>query len=263
MSHNIGTFIVLAALFTLLLSLISIIVPIHQLGFKTRKRAVLYGILSFAAVIYGGALIEPTKVQTNQTAQITPLVQPPPVTSSQPLPTAAPEPVALITPAAQPQEKPMPENQQKFVEIMATIRQLAAKATNDMQRGGYLAQRNRLLCSLLKNMRITDWTGKVYEVGANGDGKGILQVEVAPDVYVRTSNNFISDMFDHTMIEPTSPVFQQAAALSEGQEVIFSGRFLPDPVKASGACQQETSLTLSGKLNDPAYLLYFDAIRPR
>jgi len=146
---------------------------------------------------------------------------------------------------------------------MVHVREAASGAKNDMQRGGFLAQRNQMLCQLLRDMKAVNWSGMVYHVGANGDGKGVLAIEVAPDVYVKTWNNFFSDTFDHTLLEPGSAVFQQASALSRGQAVVFSGRFVADHTGAAGACLSESSMTLSGKLDEPEYIFLFESIRPQ
>ena len=73
------------------------------------------------------------------------------------------------------------------------------------------AARDKKLCKAIGSRKVTDWVGQVTKVGANSDGKGILEVELAKGIIIKTWNNSLSDMGDHTLIEPGSAVFNTAS----------------------------------------------------
>lgn len=152
-----------------------------------------------------------------------------------------------------------PEQQKKFLAIVAEAQQKAQTAANDMQKGGALAKREKQLCATLKKFSVKGWVGKVYSVSANTDGKGTMEIEIGPDAYVTTWHTSLGDYQHHTMMEPDSEVFDQAAALSSGQEVVFSGRFFKD---TEGKCLAEISITLDGKLTEPEFVFRFSEIAP-
>jgi hypothetical protein len=171
--------------------------------------------------------------------------------SQAPEPAPAPEPVSGYG--------EFPADEAQFVSLVTTAQQAVDGAENDMQIAAAKATRDSGICSLIPARTVSGWTGKVIEVGANGEGKGILTVEVAPEVEIGTWNNFLSDALDETLIEPSSPVFTSAATLTEGQIVRFSGEFIggTDP-----DCLRESSLTLRGGVEDPSFIFRFSEVSP-
>lgn len=61
MSSNIAMLIIFLSSAILFLSLISLIVPIKPLGFKTRGRAFWCALVSFAALIFAGNMLSPDR----------------------------------------------------------------------------------------------------------------------------------------------------------------------------------------------------------
>ena len=163
--------------------------------------------------------------------------------------------VALLAPAWA--QVPPPAEQRRFVEIVVQPQQEFKRADNAMQKGGAKQRRESALCKLLPEREVTGWTGKVTTIDANSDGKGVLGIEIAPNVLVKTWNNAFSDMMDKTLIDPSSEVFQAASALKKGQVVSFSGRFLPG---TEGDCLREGSMTLGGKVTNPEFIFQFDGV---
>jgi uncharacterized protein YecT (DUF1311 family) len=155
------------------------------------------------------------------------------------------------------QQSPQPPEQRRFLEIVAQAQQDFKRADNAMQKGGAKQRRESALCKLLPEREVSGWTGKVTTIDANSDGKGVLGIEIAPNVQVKTWNNAFSDMLDKTLIDPASEVFQAASALKKGQTISFSGRFLPG---TEGDCLREGSMTLSGKISSPEFIFQFDAV---
>jgi hypothetical protein len=147
-----------------------------------------------------------------------------------------------------------PENQARFIEIVSAARTKSKDADNDMQRGAAKSERDKNVCALLKNMKVKDWTGKITKITSNSDGKGVIEVEIAKNITVKTWNNALSDMGDHTLIEPGSKFFDFVASLKRGNIIQFSGNFFRG---TSGDCLKESSLGLRGKVEDPEFIFNF------
>lgn len=151
-----------------------------------------------------------------------------------------------------------PPEQEAFSAAIDTARTAYANGKNEMEKGAARPMRAKAICAALKRKVATDWVGEVYKLSSNSDGKGVLAVTIGKDVMVKTWNNSFSDIADETLIDPDRPVFKQAAALSAGQKVRFSGRF----IASSTDCVRESSLTISGSLNDPEFIFRFEKIEP-
>lgn len=148
----------------------------------------------------------------------------------------------------------MPESQKLFLSIVSKARKEAGGARNDMARGGILAERSNSLKRM--DLDVDGWTGKVADIDSNSDGKGVLSIEIAPDVYVKTWNNSLSDISSKTLLEPSGAVFKAAANMRKGQRVKFSGSFFRDDEIGL----QEQSLSLQGKLREPEFVFKFRSI---
>lgn len=186
---------------------------------------------------------------------------PPPVTASSPANpsrVAAAEPPAPA-PAPAPSPAPsMPEAEAAMISAVQTAMTQTAQAANDMQIGGIRARRAQGICTAIKSLQITSWIGRVTKVSANSDGKGVLTVELADNIVVKTWNNDLSDIGSKTLIEPTSALFQKASMLREGQSVRFSGSF----IKGDVDCVRESSMTLKGSMEEPDFIFRFSDIAP-
>ncbi|MCP1404605.1 hypothetical protein [Achromobacter insolitus] len=154
---------------------------------------------------------------------------------------------------------PQPEQQRLLVQTVVEAQGKGRATENDMQLGGIKAARDKQLCSQMKSRAVKDWIGTVQRVGANSDGKGVLSIEIADKVAVKTWNNAFSDTSHKTMLEPGTALFNTAASLKKGQLIKFSGTFFNG---SSGDCLAESSLSLSGKVQDPEFLFRFSAIEP-
>ena len=71
-------------------------------------------------------------------------------------------------------------------------------------------------------------------------------------------NNWFSDMGENTMPKKGSKIYDQAAELSEGDYVYFSAELIQSSQKGI----RETSLTESGSLGSPEFIVRFTDIRP-
>lgn len=152
-----------------------------------------------------------------------------------------------------------PADQIAMMEIVMKAQVDGGKVANDMQLGGVKAMRDSSLCSTLKSNVAENWVGKIQTIDSNSDGKGVLAVSIAPDVLVKTWNNALSDMMDHTLIEPGTPVFAKASTMKRGDLVAFSGFFIKGK---EGDCLSEGSMRLRGKVLEPEFIFRFDRVAP-
>lgn len=152
------------------------------------------------------------------------------------------------------------DEEKKVIAIISAAQNSSESAKNDMVRGGIKANRDNELCKLIGSGGVHRWTGVVDNLSANSDGYGVLSVKIADNITLKTWNNSFSDTEDHTLINPSSDVFKSASNLSVGQQVVFSGKFLPD---ADGNCTHESSLGLTGGLSEPEFIFKFDKIEQK
>ena len=152
---------------------------------------------------------------------------------------------------------PYPPIEKQFIEIVSKAQQESHNADNDMMRGGIKNVRDKALCSLFTNLSIENWIGKIKSLDANSDGKGVLEIEIAQSIVIKTWNNSLSDISDNTLLDPSSKLFQSLSLMKRGNKVQFSGRFFNG---IEGDCIEEGSLTLTGKINEPEFILSFSDV---
>jgi hypothetical protein len=173
--------------------------------------------------------------------------------------TAADQPSEVTTsaakkPVAAPPKKKSQEEQ--FIALVAGARDKADDADNDFQRRLPLTNRNKAICKLLDSKKVKNWTGEVTELNTNGDGLGVLEIEIADDIKVSTWNNALSDFEDNTLIQTDSPVFEAMSSLNEGDKVRFTGTFTRDAKNCIG----EQSLTDNGSSQTPTFTMKFSSL---
>ncbi len=173
-------------------------------------------------------------------------------------------------PAAEP-EKPVevepvggqygeyPDAQIKFVDTVEKARTAISDAETDLQESVALRSRDKALCGILRNNKATNWTGVIGRVGANGEGKAYVLVDIAEDMKVSTWNNALSDFNDNTLIPTTSSFFDNLVALKKGDPVTFSGTFL----SSNNSCLSKKNLTNLFYGRDPDFLFRFSNISAR
>lgn len=148
------------------------------------------------------------------------------------------------------------DKEKALIDIVDQAREKYQEAENDMARGGVRAWRKDAICQALPTFRVENWKGKIYNLSSNSDGKGVVTITIGPDIYVETYNNALSDIANHTLIDPESEVFKELSSMKEGDEVIFSGTFIPSNVD----CIEEMSLTQEGSIAEPEFLFRFSSI---
>lgn len=153
----------------------------------------------------------------------------------------------------------LPEQENTFINAIQAGIEAAENSNTELQRGAALSQRDNLICSLLPpGKRISEWIGTVAHIGANSDGHGILEIEIANKITVATWNNAISDVMHETLIDPSSPIFPIAASLQKGDMVKFAGEFFTD----HETCLHTQNLGLRGKISQPTFVFRFSALTP-
>jgi hypothetical protein len=154
-------------------------------------------------------------------------------------------------------------NQKQFIHIVRQAQSSSRAVTNEMQRGGVKARRDKAICEMVRNsggLNVSNWVGKITHLSANGDGKGILGIEIAPGITVKTWNNSLSDVLHHTLINPGSKLFEKASSMKIGQMVQFSGSFHPG---SETECVYEASITLNGKISEPEFIMTFSDMKKK
>lgn len=150
----------------------------------------------------------------------------------------------------------MPAEQSAMIEIVEAARQRYATSTNDMAKGASRPSRAQALCSALPNRTVNGWIGRVSKLNTNNQGKGVLEVEIGRDILIKTWNNSFSDISNKTLIEPSSALFSVAIQLKKGQLVRLNGQFFASETD----CISESSVSLSGSINEPEFIFRFQSI---
>ena len=120
-----------------------------------------------------------------------------------------------------------------------------------------LRKRDKDLCKILSSNSAKNWVGVLTEVGANGEGKAYVEIELAEDVRVKTWNNAFSDLSDNTLIPTSVSFFDRLVALTEDTKVVWSGKFLSD----SDSCLKKANLTDVFYGIDPQFVVRFSDIK--
>lgn len=150
----------------------------------------------------------------------------------------------------------MPEQQAGFVQAVAAGQQAYRATRDEFRQGATRPARKQAVCALpiARTLAAQDWIGQVSTRTTNGDGKGVLGVTLAPSIEIKTWNNSLSDIGSHTLIEPTSSMFNAMGSLQKGDWVRVSGQLMRSDVD----CIRETSMSLSGSMTEPEFLFRFE-----
>jgi len=149
------------------------------------------------------------------------------------------------------------DRQEAFVEAVRNSKAAYESAPNEMLKGATRPARGRELCGVLPDGTVSDWTGEIVRLSSNNEGKGVVSVELAEGVFMKTWNNALSDRGDRTLIETSSPLFARVASLAVGQRVRFSGDLVRDGLD----CFKEGSLSVDGAMTEPEFIIRFTDIR--
>ena len=94
-------------------------------------------------------------------------------------------------------------------------------------------------------------------LASSAAGRGIVAIEVGPQVAVATNRTDAADERDKTLIDVRSPLFAYASALAVGDRVQFSGTL----VSGGEDCFKEVGKDLKASLVEPEFVIRLDAIK--
>jgi hypothetical protein len=151
-----------------------------------------------------------------------------------------------------------PQDQKQFIQIVERFGRAYTQADSDIAKNATRLQRAQAICDALRTPVVQNWMGTVFKVSSSREGKGILKLALSTDIWVTTSNDSISDLGNNTLIDPRSPLFDQAVLLKKDQQVLFSGSFIPE----STDCFKESSTTLSESMIKSEFLFRFSDVSP-
>lgn len=194
-------------------------------------------------LIAGVAILLPTAPRESVNVKPT-IATTPPLGSS---------PMALTTPST---GRNIAVGEDALISIVEAARRQYDNGSNDMAKGAARPRRASAICAVFRELPVTNWTGTITNLSSNGDGKGVLSVDIGSNITLKTSNNSFSDSNYRTLIEPDSPVFIAASGMKMGQKVFFSGTFFHSETD----CLEERSLTLSGSIEKPEFIFRFSLI---
>jgi hypothetical protein len=151
-----------------------------------------------------------------------------------------------------------PEVQKKFESIVEKYKRQFAGADNQIQQSQARANRKNELVALEMGGNIENWIGTLDTIGTNGEGKAYIAIKLNGTITLSTWNNAFSDMDSNTLIEPNTQLYNTLGQMKKGARVKFSGILFQDSTDA----YREQSITISGSMNDPEFLIRFTKISP-
>jgi hypothetical protein len=152
----------------------------------------------------------------------------------------------------------MPQNQKQFIDIVERFDRAYAQADTDIAKDATRPQRAKAICAAVRTPIVHNWSGTVFKASSNPESKGTLELTLSTHVKITTWSDSIADIGDETLIDPKTPLFDQAVLLKKNQQVLFSGSFIPD----STDCFKEISITLSDAMGQPEFLFRFSDVSP-
>jgi hypothetical protein len=149
-----------------------------------------------------------------------------------------------------------PEEQRQFEDVVATYSQQFDKAQNELQESTYRRDRMNAIKALNINSQVNDWTGTLYTLGTNSEGKAHITIRLNNNLSVGTWNNAFSDIGSNTLISMDSDLYKALYDMKTRQKVRFSGTF----VRSDTDYFRETSLTIRGAMKNPDFLMQFSSV---
>ena len=150
-----------------------------------------------------------------------------------------------------------PEAEAAFIKTIEDGKVELDKASTDLQQSVVLRNRDKALCRILSSNRATNWTGVITNVGANGEGKAYVEIEIAKDITIKTWNNAFSDISDNTLIPTSASFFNNLVSMKDGDLVTFSAKFL----QGKNSCLKRANLTEIFYGFSPEFIVKFTDVK--
>jgi hypothetical protein len=91
----------------------------------------------------------------------------------------------------------MPQDQKQFIEIVEHFHGAYAQSDNNIAKDATRLQRAKAICAAVRTPLVHNWTGTVFKVSTNREGKGVLELTLSTYMRITTS---IADGGDNTAI---------------------------------------------------------------
>jgi hypothetical protein len=153
----------------------------------------------------------------------------------------------------------IPQKQLDFTRIVELVQAEYAVAPNELKKSAIRTKRKNLLRSFFnENYTVKNWVGTLAGMETNRQGKAIIYIQLeGSKIKVQTHNNAFSDLGDNTLISQENSLYSTIAEMYVGQQVFFSGKFLPDEQD----CVQEISVREEGSMLNPEFIFKFKDIQ--
>ena len=146
-------------------------------------------------------------------------------------------------------------DQKEFCKINKKYIDLSKKTSKDLKLQLYKRKRKKELSNF--NFEFKNWKGKIEEIDSVGDEYAYVSISVCKNVTIKTWNNEFSDMINKSLIHIDSEIYEILLDLEKGNSVITSGSF----TESDSDYFQEGSITNSGSLSEPEYIVHFSKIQ--
>jgi hypothetical protein len=157
----------------------------------------------------------------------------------------------------------LPPEQAQFVSVIESFYQPYNDAPNELRRSTLRADRRNALEKALPSRAVQGWMGQIKEMTTTTEGKAHLAVRLggSKSIVVQTWNNTLSDVFDRTLIDHGSALYNSISRLSRGDVIRFGGNFF----SGSNALDflEEKSMTESGSMTEPEFIFRFTSVEKR
>ncbi|MGE4259256.1 hypothetical protein [Shewanella sp.] len=155
-------------------------------------------------------------------------------------------------------ESYMPKEQIEFIKMINAYKAGFNNTKNELQESILRDKRKNALSELFRKLSVNSWVGTITDLSTDTDGNASLTIKIADNIAIKTWNNSFSDQDYGSMVSKNSYVFNNLFNLSEGDKVVFSGRFY----KSDRDGIDESSLTIAGSMTDPEFIFKFKDVRP-
>ena len=116
----------------------------------------------------------------------------PPAQPAPPTEQASKSPESDPAPSPTATQSGLPDDELRFIAIIQQFAKAYDAAPNGMARGALRSQRAAAICALHLGS-VTGWYGRVSTLSSNNEGKGVLAIQIADNVAVRTAPSSFFD----------------------------------------------------------------------
>lgn len=149
-----------------------------------------------------------------------------------------------------------PTSQAAFERIVSDYADQYRGTDNELRRRQLREQRKVEIGRALNGTEVSEWIGTIERIGANRQGKAILEISLAGDIEIKTWNNAFSDLAHGTLIDQDTSLYKGLMRMNPGDRVLFSGSFFD----CENDFVYEASLTERGAMTRSSFIMKFDSV---